>query len=151
MNVSPIQTSVIEDYFDNGFSYADLSRKYGRHESSCRKTISAYKAQYRASTGVNRDRKIIPTNSNSKSAATAKPLSMGHSAIGVRVARYMQAHRLSATGFGMLMEPMKSPSTINLAVIGAYDWTLSDLQRLSTFFNVPFERLLIMGPELAIA
>jgi hypothetical protein len=149
MNISPIQNGVIEDYFENGFSYAGLAQKYGRDCSSCRKTISAYKMQYRADNGADRVRKIIPTNS--KGTTTGKPLSLGHSAIGVRVGRYMQRHKISATAFGMLMQPMKSPSNVNLAVIGAYDWTLSDLQALSLFFDVPFDRLMLMEAEHAFA
>lgn len=143
MNISPIQPSLIEDFFEHGLSYAELARKYGRHETTCRKTVAAYRVQYQAShEGVPRQRSVTPRNS--KSASTGKPLSLGHCAIGIRIARYMQRERIGATGFGMLLRPMKGPSIVNLAVTGTYDWTLSDLQGLSMFFNLPFDRLTLM-------
>lgn len=149
MNLSPIHKDAIEDYFESGLSYANLAQKYGRDVSTLRKVIAAYRASHQETHGRDRERKVVPTNS--KPTITGKPLSLSHSAIGVRLGRYMQRNGLQATAMGMLLEPMKSPNSINLAVIGAYDWTLCDLQSLAVFLGVPFDRLMLMEPEHAYA
>lgn len=149
MNLSPIHKDAIEDYFESGLSYATIAQKYGRDISTLRKVISAYRANHRETHGRDRERKVVPTNS--KPTIGGKPLSLSHSAIGVRLGRHMQRHGLQATAMGMLLEPMKSPNSINLAVIGAYDWTLCDLQSLAEFLGVPFDRLMLMESEHAYA
>ncbi len=149
MNLSPIHHGAIEDYFESGLSYASIAQKYGRDVSTFRKVIAAYRDHYREVHGRDRERKVVPTNS--KPTVTGKPLSLSHSAVGVRLGRYMQRHGLQATAMGMLLQPMKSPNSINLAVIGAFDWTLSDLQSLAEFLAVPFDRLMLMESEHAYA
>ncbi|MFN4091666.1 MAG: hypothetical protein ACK4FG_02065 [Brevundimonas sp.] len=150
MYLSRKHLDIVEDYYENGLSQAELSRKYDYDIVSIRKSLAAYAFRFaQENNGCKRERKIVPKPSCS--VADRRPLSTSHSAIGLHLTRYMNRHGLEARELGMLLKPMKSTRTINKAVMGLYDWTLFEMQGLTTFLDLSMEELTSITKEVELA
>jgi len=148
MNVSNLKNLIIEDFFTRGLSYKDLARKYGRDETTCRRHVLHYQQQYENTHGHRRQRDRLPVNKSRRN-PDVRPLTTEHSAIGLHIDRFMDRKGITPTSFGMLLTPMKSPSLINDAVAGNYDWTLTEINNLTEVLGLT--RAQLFTPEICIA
>lgn len=130
---------MIEDFYEKGMTFAELSRKYGRSETRCRQIIRKYAIDYRAQNGS--ARQVKKPSPEERAHSRGKPLSTQHMLLGIRIQRYLDYNVMSASAFGMMLSPMKSGNLINRAVAGTYDWTLVELQNLAQFFNCEIDDL----------
>ena len=146
MTQPDIKALIVEDFFTQGLSYSALAKKYDRHETTCRKIIR----QYQLRQPQKRSREIIPSSRRPRT-NNGKPLSLAHSAVGMRIARHMQRTGVSATTFGNQLSPVKGPTAINEAIVGTYDWSLTELLSLADFFGVSLDKLVNMEPLNASA
>lgn len=75
-----VQTSLLDDYFDQGMSYSTLEAKYGRSQQSLRRIIRAAEAEGRVRTKAATDRRTILNS--------VDPLTPMHRRIGMRLVRW---------------------------------------------------------------
>lgn len=137
---SELNAQIIEAFFEEGMSIAALMAKYGRSESTINKMLAAYQRAHAAENdGRKRERTKKPTDP--RPLVEKRSISFIHFSISLHISRYMNEHELKPTTFGLLIG--KSRVQVSAMQIGAYDFTITDLQRLSEVLGIPYEQLCV--------
>lgn len=139
-DAAAIRARIIREYYE-GQSYGALADRYGYNLS----TVAKFIARDKRDNGV-RQRSCRPKDP--RPYAVKRSLSQAHFQIGLAISLYRAEHNLNPTQFGMLLarengSGNKSRCKVRDMEIGAYDLTLTDIQRLSEILGIPFETLVI--------
>lgn len=123
---------LVEEYWA-GASYADVAARSGRSVSTIIKLV---KADIKAHGPRTRTKKP----DDPRIMLNKKILSPRHSWIGLQLALYRAQHDLTPSSMGMVINATRV--MIRNMEIGAHDFTLSQLDRISEVLNIPFQTLI---------
>lgn len=127
------------DLFYEGHSVADLAKTYGRSISTINKLVQLDKIE-------NGPRERVQKPRDPRILLEKKSLSNRHAWIGSRLAAYRARKNLGPSGMGL--ELAVSRVKVTEMEIGAYDFTLTDVERIARLLDCTVESLLTGGPKL---
>lgn len=133
-DVQAFNATLVDAYYE-GDSITSIAVRSGRSVSTINKLIRAD----RIANGP-RERKKT-TRTDSRSLADKRSLSPHHGWVGITISRYRAEHNLTPTSFGMMIGTTRV--VVRNMEIGAHDFTLCELARISKVLDVSFETLLI--------
>lgn len=121
------------DLFYEGHSVAELAKTYGRSVSTINKLVQLDKVQNgpRERQSKPRDPRVL---------IDKKSLSNRHAWIGSRLAAYRARHNLTPSAMGLKLSV--SRVKVTEMEIGAYDFTLTDVDRIAKLLDCSSESLL---------
>lgn len=146
MSKSNIQEQILDDYFNEGVSYAILEAKYGRSEQALRRLVKRAELEGRVRLKPSGDRRSV---------LTSPPLTRLHKRIGMRFIRWRSIENSYSTPEAADILGM-SLNRLHAIEGGIYNWTLLELHYVIERLNWNLIDLMsgadlgdYMKPELA--
>lgn len=134
-DIREFNEGLVDRYF-NGESPAAIAEATGRSISTIQKLVAAEKH-------INPDRKRSKAARDPRALLEKRIISPRHSWIGLVIARYRAEHDMTPTQFGMLVPTTRM--VVRNMEIGAHDFTIREVERLSEILGSPFEELISGG------
>lgn len=131
-DIHDLNAKIVEEYWTGG-SITHLAKTYGRSVSTIHKLI-------KADALANGPRKRVRRDDDPRIMINKKALSKRHAWIGIQIARYAAEHDLTPTKMGLRINA--SRVVVRNMEVGAHDFTLGELDRLSKLLGVDFETLI---------
>lgn len=130
-DIRALNAELVEAYY-KGESVASIASRSGRDNSTISKLI-------RTDTLLNGPRPRTAKPADPRLMVDKKTLSKRHTWIGIQIARYRAEHDHTPTQFGMLINA--SRVVVRNMEVGAHDFTLCQIDRLSEVLKMDFQTL----------
>jgi hypothetical protein len=147
VKTNEVTSRMIEAYFEEGISRAELADRFGRSISAINKHIKQHQIIYKAENGHERGRKASPVDPRLQ--LEKKSISFLHFSIGLHISRYLAEHKMRLSAFGMSMHPPRSRVVVSNMLSGSHDFTLKEVMGISKVVGVPFTTLLTPQTDAA--